>query len=114
MSRRAPLQEVTRSEYTDRITEIVKSINKQKFEISKVLIDTRVLQKDINTLGDKLSRTFAVTDELIFKVGGATGATGRQPVALMACVQSICAVAPAFSSIFFSLSLRLVAGRQEG
>jgi hypothetical protein len=47
---------------------MVRSINKQKVEISKVLIDTRVLQKDINTLGDKLSRTFAVTDELIFKV----------------------------------------------
>lgn len=61
-------QEVTRTWYTSRIQEIVKSINKQKDEISKVLIDMRVLQKDIATLQDKLGRTFTVTDELIFKV----------------------------------------------
>lgn len=62
-------KEVTRTWYTTRIQEIVKSINKQKDEISKVLIDMRVLQKDIAMLSDKLGRTFTVTDELIFKVG---------------------------------------------
>ncbi|CAB4015748.1 coiled-coil domain-containing 22 homolog, partial [Paramuricea clavata] len=32
-----------------------------------ILVDTRSVQKDINQLSGKLSRTFKVTDELIFK-----------------------------------------------
>lgn len=61
-------KDVQRSSYTRRILEIVRNISKQKTDIAKVLVDTRALQKDINQLGDKLSRTFTVTDELIFKV----------------------------------------------
>ncbi|XP_059588555.1 coiled-coil domain-containing protein 22 isoform X2 [Alligator mississippiensis] len=45
---------VSRAAYTHRILEIV-------------LSDTRGLQKEINGLTGKLERTFAVTDELIFK-----------------------------------------------
>jgi hypothetical protein len=56
-----------RSAYTRRIMEIVRNISRQKEEIAKVLIDTRVIQKDINMLSEKLNRTFVVTDELIFK-----------------------------------------------
>lgn len=57
-----------RSSYTKRIFEIVNNIKKQNDEIKKVLLETRTLQKDINILSGKLSRTFAVADELIFKV----------------------------------------------
>lgn len=32
-------------------------------------MDTRALQKEINSLVGKLERTFSVTDELLFKVG---------------------------------------------
>eukprot|EP00051_Salpingoeca_urceolata_P020923 m.321060 g.321060 ORF g.321060 m.321060 type:complete len:633 (-) comp19707_c1_seq1:73-1971(-) len=60
-------KDVQRSAYTRRTLEIVRSISKQKADIDKVLVDTRALQKDINQLSDKLSRTFTVTDELIFK-----------------------------------------------
>eukprot|EP00053_Salpingoeca_punica_P005549 m.55165 g.55165 ORF g.55165 m.55165 type:complete len:631 (+) comp13292_c0_seq1:57-1949(+) len=60
-------KDTNRSAYTRRIMEIVKNIARQKEEIAKVLIDTRVIQKDINMLSEKLNRTFAVTDELIFK-----------------------------------------------
>lgn len=35
----------------------------------QILSDTRELQKEINSLTGKLDRTFAVTDELVFKVG---------------------------------------------
>ncbi|XP_019341454.1 coiled-coil domain-containing protein 22 isoform X3 [Alligator mississippiensis] len=58
---------VSRAAYTHRILEIVSNIRKQKEEIKRVLSDTRGLQKEINGLTGKLERTFAVTDELIFK-----------------------------------------------
>lgn len=60
-------QDVSRSAYTLRILEIVSNIKKQKEEITKILFDTKELQKEINNLTGKLDRTFAVTDELIFK-----------------------------------------------
>ncbi|KAK2898081.1 coiled-coil domain-containing protein 22 isoform X2 [Channa argus] len=60
-------QDVSRSAYTQRILEIVSNIKKQKEEITKILTDTKELQKEINSLTGKLDRTFAVTDELVFK-----------------------------------------------
>nr|XP_060619208.1 coiled-coil domain-containing protein 22 [Anolis sagrei ordinatus] len=60
-------KDVSRSAYTQRILEIVSNIRKQKEEITKILSDTKELQKEINSLTGKLDRTFAVTDELIFK-----------------------------------------------
>lgn len=60
-------KDVSRSAYTLRILEIVGNIRKQKEEITKILCDTKDLQKDINSLTGKLDRTFAVTDELVFK-----------------------------------------------
>ncbi|XP_078088249.1 coiled-coil domain-containing protein 22 [Mustelus asterias] len=60
-------KEVARSAYTQRIMEIVENIKKQKEEITKILLDTKELQKEINNLTGKLERTFAVTDELVFK-----------------------------------------------
>ncbi|XP_056629253.1 coiled-coil domain-containing protein 22 [Triplophysa dalaica] len=60
-------KDVCRSAYTMRILEIVGNIKKQKEEITKILSDTKELQKEINGLTGKLDRTFAVTDELVFK-----------------------------------------------
>ncbi|XP_038603894.1 coiled-coil domain-containing protein 22 [Tachyglossus aculeatus] len=60
-------KDVSRSAYTQRILEIVGNIRKQKEEITKILADTKELQKEINSLSGKLDRTFAVTDELVFK-----------------------------------------------
>lgn len=60
-------KDVSRAAYTQRILEIVGNIKKQKEEITKILSDTKDLQKEINGLTGKLERTFAVTDELVFK-----------------------------------------------
>ncbi|KAM9113480.1 coiled-coil domain-containing protein 22 isoform 2-T3 [Pangshura tecta] len=60
-------KDVSRAAYTQRILEIVGNIRKQKEEITKILSDTRTLQKELNSLTGKLERTFAVTDELVFK-----------------------------------------------
>ncbi|XP_024601000.1 coiled-coil domain-containing protein 22 [Neophocaena asiaeorientalis asiaeorientalis] len=66
-------RDVSRLAYTQRILEIVGNIRKQKEEITKILSDTKELQKEINSLSGKLDRTFAVTDELVFKVWGRPG-----------------------------------------
>ncbi|XP_075041102.1 coiled-coil domain-containing protein 22 [Mixophyes fleayi] len=60
-------KEVSRAAYTQRILEIVSNIKKQKEEITKILSDTKELQKEINSLTGKVDRTFVVTDELVFK-----------------------------------------------
>ena len=60
-------KDVNRSAYTRKIMEIVANIKKQKQEIDKILVDTKAVQKEINSLSGKLDRTFTVTDELIFK-----------------------------------------------
>ncbi|GFO47538.1 coiled-coil domain-containing protein 22 homolog [Plakobranchus ocellatus] len=60
-------KDVNRSAYTRKIMEIVANIKKQKQEIDKILVDTRSVQKEINSLTGKLDRTFTVTDELIFR-----------------------------------------------
>ncbi|XP_038577532.1 coiled-coil domain-containing protein 22-like isoform X2 [Micropterus salmoides] len=70
-------QDASRSAYTQRILEIVSNIKKQKEEITKILSDTKELQKEINNLTGKLDRTFAVTDELVFKHGVRTSSDRR-------------------------------------
>jgi hypothetical protein len=47
--------------------EIVHNIQRQKEDISKILGDTRVVQKEINQLGGKLDRVFTKTDEQVFR-----------------------------------------------
>ncbi|KAG8570448.1 hypothetical protein GDO81_011274 [Engystomops pustulosus] len=60
-------KDVSRAAYTQRILEIVSNIKKQKEDITKILSDTKDLQKEINNLTGKVDRTFVVTDELVFK-----------------------------------------------
>lgn len=59
-------KQVGRASYTRRTFEIVRNITKQKEDINRVLQDTRILQKDIAQLSEKLGRVFGETDELIF------------------------------------------------
>ncbi|XP_059012140.1 LOW QUALITY PROTEIN: coiled-coil domain-containing protein 22-like [Mustela lutreola] len=60
-------RDVSRLAYTQSILEMVGNIRKQKEEITKILSDTKELQKEISSLSGKLDRTFTVTDELVFK-----------------------------------------------
>ncbi|CAL4082380.1 unnamed protein product, partial [Meganyctiphanes norvegica] len=60
-------KDINRSAYTKRIIDISGKVRKQKQEIEQVLIDTRVIQKEINTLSGKLERTFAVLEGTSFK-----------------------------------------------
>jgi hypothetical protein len=51
----------SRSSYTRRILEIVRNIGKQRDEINKVLDDTHILQKELNTVTEKLVRTYVTS-----------------------------------------------------
>ncbi|XP_068627583.1 coiled-coil domain-containing protein 22 homolog isoform X2 [Battus philenor] len=53
--------------YTKRILEIIGNVDKQNMEIRKILEDTRVIQKEINTLEGQLDRCFSIADETLFK-----------------------------------------------
>ncbi len=57
----------SRNSYTRRMMETVVSIQRQKDDIKNILGDTRMVQKEINTLTGKLERIFTITDEQIFK-----------------------------------------------
>jgi len=60
-------KQVGRASYTRSTMGIVRNITRQKEDIDKVLMDTRVVQKDISQLSEKLSRVYTETDELIYK-----------------------------------------------
>ena len=56
-----------RSAYTDQIMEILNKVSKQKSETKKVIEDIHGIQKDINMLEGKLSRTYADVDHRLFE-----------------------------------------------
>ncbi|KAG0585016.1 hypothetical protein KC19_3G250900 [Ceratodon purpureus] len=56
-----------RSSYVHRITELVKNSLKQETDIAKIISDTRALQRDSNSTNDRLRRTYALVDELVFR-----------------------------------------------
>ena len=56
-----------RSAYTDQIMEILNKVAKQKSETKKVIEDIHGIQKDINMLEGKLSRTYADVDHRLFE-----------------------------------------------
>jgi predicted nuclease with TOPRIM domain len=56
-----------RSSYVHRITELVKNSQKQETDIAKIITDTRALQRDGNATNDRLRRTYALVDELVFR-----------------------------------------------
>ncbi len=62
---------INRIQYTYRIMDIIKQIKKQNVEIEKIIGDIRQVQKDINSVGERLKRTETVADERMFKAANA-------------------------------------------
>lgn len=56
-----------RASYTRRIIEIIGNVKKQNDETKKVLLETKTIQKDINTLNGKIERSFAVSEDIIYR-----------------------------------------------
>ena len=59
-------KEARRTMYTKRILFLLEQVKKQNVDIQNALLDTRTLQKEINSISEKLNRTFALASELIF------------------------------------------------
>ncbi|TRY73790.1 hypothetical protein TCAL_01944 [Tigriopus californicus] len=55
-----------RSNYTQRILDVLKSIARQREETERIILDIKSTQKDINLLDGKLFRTYAEVERLIF------------------------------------------------
>ena len=64
----SPKEYLPRAEYTKKIMDILNNVSKQKKETTKVIEEIRFIQKDINSLEGKLSRTYADADHILFEV----------------------------------------------
>ncbi|XP_012071072.1 coiled-coil domain-containing protein 22 homolog isoform X2 [Jatropha curcas] len=57
----------TRTSYIERIKEITKNSRKQDADIERILKETRDLQLESNSIQERLHRTYAVLDEIVFR-----------------------------------------------
>lgn len=57
----------SRRSHIERIKEITKNSRKQDADIERILKDTRELQLESNSIQERLNRTYAVVDEMIFR-----------------------------------------------
>jgi hypothetical protein len=57
---------LNRALYTYRIMDIISSISKQKMEIDKIIAEVHLVQKDINSAGERLVRAEELADVKIF------------------------------------------------
>jgi hypothetical protein len=57
----------SRSSYIHRIKEITKNSRKQDADIERILKETRELQLESNSIQERLHRTYAVVDEIVFR-----------------------------------------------
>jgi hypothetical protein len=56
-----------RSSYVHRISELVRNSQKQANDITRIIQDTRNLQRENNSAHDRLRRVHALVDELVFR-----------------------------------------------
>ncbi|XP_028752883.1 coiled-coil domain-containing protein 22-like [Neltuma alba] len=57
----------SRKSYVERIKEITKNSRKQDADIQRILKETREVQLESNSIQERLHRTYAVADEIIFR-----------------------------------------------
>lgn len=57
----------SRKSHIDRVKEITKNSRKQETDIEKILKDTRELQLESNSIQERLHRTYAIVDEIVFR-----------------------------------------------
>jgi len=58
---------INRQVYVQRIMDIVKTLEKQKQDMNKILADIHTVQRDINAVGETSKRSFAICDEIVFQ-----------------------------------------------
>ena len=57
----------SRGSHIQRIKEITKNSRKQDADIERILKETRELQLESNSIQERLHRTYAVVDEMVFR-----------------------------------------------
>jgi regulator of replication initiation timing len=57
----------SRSSHIQRIKEITKNSRKQDADIERIVKETRELQLESNSIQERLHRTYAVADEMVFR-----------------------------------------------
>ena len=60
---------MTRAAYIKMIFDVTKKVDTQNDELSKAILDTRRLQRDISSLEGRLERSLKLVEEAILKVG---------------------------------------------
>ncbi|XP_038903178.1 coiled-coil domain-containing protein 22 isoform X2 [Benincasa hispida] len=60
-------KQLPRRSYINRVKEITKNSRKQDADIDRILKETRELQLESNNIQERLHRTYAVVDELVFR-----------------------------------------------
>eukprot|EP00945_MAST-04E_sp_MAST-4E-sp1_P004252 g4252.t1 len=58
---------INRAVYTYRIMDIIKQIRKQQGEVDRIVADIKSVQRALNSISQKLTRTEAITDEHVFQ-----------------------------------------------
>ena len=58
---------VSRKSYIQRIKEITKNSRKLDLDIERILKETREVQLESNSIQERLHRTYAVADEMVFR-----------------------------------------------
>merc|ERR1712070_304011 len=81
--------DTTRSTYIRRTMEIMAVLKRHKEEISKVLTDVRMLQKEISTISEKMTRQHALAENMIFKDAKKDGAS-KQAYKHLARIHELC------------------------
>lgn len=57
----------SRGSYIERIKEITKNLRKQDADIERILKETREIQLESNSIQERLHRSYAVVDEIVFR-----------------------------------------------
>ncbi|XP_024527054.1 coiled-coil domain-containing protein 22 homolog [Selaginella moellendorffii] len=60
-------KQAPKGSYVRRITELVKNSKKQETDVTKIIHETRILQRDYNATQERLGRIHLLVDELIFR-----------------------------------------------
>ena len=96
-----------RSTYTDRIMDVVRNLRKQKLGIEKILADIRESQKEVNGLSETVQRSFAATDEIVFR-DAVKSAASKQ------CYKAVAAMHDAFGRLVEHVQEISNANAEEG
>lgn len=68
---------MTRAAYIKMIFDVTRKVDKQNDELSKAIMDTRYLQRDISNLCGRLDRSFKLVEETILRVGSDSISTSK-------------------------------------